>query len=61
MNDHWLNERIKVLRTLKTPNEHQHMLLVLFDKTPRDSEDERKLAALVKAEKTNERAHKEPV
>ena len=58
MNDHWLNERIKVLRTLKTPNEHQHMLLVLFDKTPRDSEDERKLAALVKAEKANERAQK---
>jgi len=37
------------------------VLFLLFDKTPRDSEDERKLAALVKAEKTNERAHKEPV
>jgi hypothetical protein len=58
MNDHWLNERIKAMRALKTLNEHQQMLLTLFDKTPRDSEDERKLAALIKAEKANERAMK---
>lgn len=58
MSDQWLNERVEALRALKTPNEHQQMLLTLHDKVPRSTEDERKLAALIKAERAAGRAQK---
>ena len=58
MTDPWLSERIKALRSLKTPNEHQHMLLTLHDKATRTSEDDRKFVALIKAEKAADRAQK---
>ncbi|WP_052409501.1 conjugal transfer protein TraD [Paraburkholderia oxyphila] len=58
MNDPWLNERIGALRALKTPTEHQRALLVLFDDPARGIDEERKLAALVKAEKAALRAQK---
>jgi hypothetical protein len=58
MNDSWLDEHIAALRALKTLTEHQRLLLTLIDRTPRDNEDERKLVALIKAEKAAARAQK---
>jgi hypothetical protein len=58
MTDQWINERLVLLRSLKTLNDHQRLLLMLADKWPRTTHDERKLAALVKAEKAAERAEK---
>ncbi|WP_133254429.1 hypothetical protein [Paraburkholderia unamae] len=53
-----MNERIGVIRELKTPTEHQRALLALFDNPVRRADEERKLAALVKAEKAAVRAQK---
>ncbi|PTQ77817.1 conjugative transfer protein TraD, partial [Nitrosospira multiformis] len=41
-----------------TPSDHQRLLLLLAEKPDRTPEDERKLAALVRAEKAAERAQK---
>jgi hypothetical protein len=57
MTDQWINERLVLLRSLKTLNDHR-LLLMLADKWPRTAHDECKLAALVKAEKSAERAEK---
>lgn len=58
MQDDWLNARLAYLRGLKAPSDHQRLLLLLEDKPQRTQEDERKLAALVRAEKAAERAQK---
>lgn len=58
MQDDWLKERLAYLRGLKAPSDHQRLLLLLADKPDRTPEDERKLAALVRAEKAAERAQK---
>ena len=58
MNDLWLKERVRAIRALKNPSEHQRALLLLFDNPSRDIDEERKLAALVKAEKAAARAQK---
>ncbi|WP_198387657.1 hypothetical protein [Burkholderia ubonensis] len=57
----WLTDRLAYLRGLKAPNEHQRLLLLLVDKAPRTADDERKLAALVRAEKAAERAQQAKV
>ena len=58
MQDDWLKGRLAYLRGLKTPTDHQRLLLLLADKPDRTPEDERKLTALVRAEKAAERAQK---
>jgi hypothetical protein len=54
----WLKARVAYLRGLKAPNDQQRLLLLLADKETRTPDDERKLAALVRAEKASERAQK---
>lgn len=58
MNDQWITERLAYLRGLKSPNDQQRLFMLLVDKTERTADDNRKLAALVKAEKAAERAQK---
>jgi hypothetical protein len=58
MNDQWTNDRLTYLRGLKNPTDHQQLFLMLADKSPRTEDDERKLLALIKAEKAAERAQK---
>lgn len=58
MHDEWLTARIAYLRCLKSPSDQQRLLLLLADKPERSNDDNRKLAALVRAEKAAERAQK---
>lgn len=58
MHDEWLTARIAYLRGLKSPSDQQRLLLLLADKPERSNDDNRKLSALVKAEKAAERAQK---
>lgn len=55
-NDDWLTGRLTYIRGLKSPSEHQRLLLLLVEQPQRTAEDERKLSALVKAERATERA-----
>ena len=50
--------RLAYLRGLKAPSDHQRLLQLLAEKPDRTPEDERKLTALVRAEKAAERAQK---
>ncbi|MHA7120677.1 conjugal transfer protein TraD [Achromobacter xylosoxidans] len=52
----WLPERLAYLRGLKSPTEQQRLMLLLADKIGRTPDDERKLKALVRAEKAAHRA-----
>jgi len=54
----WLPERLEYIRGLKNPSEQQRLLLILADKPNRSPDDERKLAALKRAEKAAQRAQK---
>jgi hypothetical protein len=56
--DKWLAERLAYLRGLKAPSDQQRLLMLLADKAERTADDERKLAAMVRAEKAAERALK---
>ena len=58
MHDEWLTARIAYLRGLKSPSDQQRLLLLLADTPERSNDDNRKLSALVKAEKAAERAQK---
>jgi hypothetical protein len=58
MQDDWMTARLAYLRGLKAPSDHQRLLLLLTEKPDRTPEDERKLVALVRAEKAAERAQK---
>lgn len=58
MQDEWLASRVEYLRGLKSPSEQQQLLILLADKPEKTPEDNRKLAALVRAEKAAERAVK---
>lgn len=58
MHDEWLTARIAYLRGIKSPSDQQRLLLLLADKPERSNDDNRKLAALVRAEKAAERAQK---
>lgn len=57
-NDQWLTDRSAYIKGLKNPSEQQQFLLVLLEKTERTSDDDRKLNALIRAEKAAERATK---
>ncbi|CDH07600.1 conserved hypothetical protein [Xenorhabdus bovienii str. oregonense] len=56
--DEWLRSRIKYIRGLKSPTEHQKLLVKLATIENRTHEEERKLAVLIRAEKAAERAMK---
>jgi len=58
MHDEWMTARLAYLRGLKAPNDQQRLLLLLADKIERTADDNRKLSALVRAEKAAERAQK---
>lgn len=54
----WLQDRVAYLKGLKSPNEQQALLVLLAEKPDRNAQDEKKLAALVRAEKAAIRAAK---
>lgn len=56
--NHWLTTRITYLKSLKSRNDQQELLVLLADKKDRTPQDEKKLAALVKAERASVRATK---
>ncbi|MDE9474993.1 conjugal transfer protein TraD [Xenorhabdus bovienii] len=57
-NDEWLRSRINYISGLKSPTEHQQLLVKLATIENRTREEERKLAVLIRAEKAAERAMK---
>ena len=56
--NHWLTTRVTYLKGLKSRNDQQGLLVLLADKKDRTSQDEKKLVALVKAERASVRAAK---
>lgn len=52
----WEEKRVQYVDGLKKPSEAQQLLALLFKKTGRTEAESKKLAALIKAEKANERA-----
>jgi hypothetical protein len=56
--NHWLSTRVTYLKGIKSRNDQQELLILLADKNERTSQDEKKLAALVRAEKASVRAAK---
>ena len=57
-NNEWLQDRIVYLKALKSPNDQQALLILLAEKQPRTKQEEKKLVALIRAEKANLRAAK---
>lgn len=55
-NAEWLAERLQFIRSLKSPNDQQKMLLMLSDKADKTADDDKKLAVLIKAEKAADKA-----
>ena len=58
MQNKWLEDRVAYIRGLKSPNDHQRLLLLLNDKKGATDDDRRKLVALIKAEKAAEKAQR---
>jgi hypothetical protein len=59
LHDKWLTARLGYLRSLKAPSYQQRLLLALADKLGRTAADARVPTALISAEATTERAHRE--
>lgn len=57
-NDAWLNNLIPFLKGLKSRTEQQELLVLLAEKPERTEQEEKKLAALVRAAKASIRAAK---
>jgi hypothetical protein len=57
-NDEWLKDRVAYLQGLKSRNEQQELLVLLAEKSNRNTQDDKKLNAIVKAEKASLRATK---
>src|SRR5664280_1129857 len=57
-NDAWLKDRVAYLKGLKSRNEQQELLVLLAEKSNRNTQDDKKLNAIVKAEKASLRATK---
>jgi hypothetical protein len=57
-NDAWLKDRVAYLKGLKSRNEQQELLVLLAEKANRNAQDDKKLNAIVKAEKAGLRATK---
>ena len=58
MKETWILERLVYIRNLKSPNDQQRLLLLLYEKQNRTAEDNRKLSFLVKAEWAEVKAQK---
>ena len=56
--NHWLKTRVAYLEGLKSISEQQELLVILAAKIDRTPQDDKKLAALVRAEKASVRAAK---
>jgi hypothetical protein len=54
----WIAERVAFFRGLKSRTEQQELFLLLLDKPNRTSEEEKKLAALIRADRAAVRASK---
>lgn len=52
----WLADRVAHIKGLKSPSEQQQLLVLLAEKPQRDENDEKKLKAIIRAEKATERA-----
>ena len=57
-NDEWLKDRVAYLKGLKSRNEQQELLVLLAEKSNRNTQEDKKLNAIVKAEKAGLRATK---
>jgi len=57
-NNEWLKDRVAYLKGLKSRNEQQELLVLLAEKSTRNAQDDKKLNAIVKAEKAGLRATK---
>lgn len=57
-NNDWLQDRVAYLKGLKSPSDQQSLLVLLAEKQQRTSQDEKKLVALVRAEKASVKAAK---
>ena len=56
--NYWLTARVTYLKGLKSRSDQQELLVLLAEKTARTPQDDKKLAALVRAEKASVRAAK---
>ncbi|EFA9346575.1 TPA: conjugal transfer protein TraD [Escherichia coli] len=54
--EEWLRAKIAYINGLKSPSEQQQLLVMLAEKENRTVSDERKLSALIRAEKAIEKA-----
>ena len=59
MNNEWLSEKITFVSALKNPSDAQKLLLELAKIEYRTPEQEKKLNAIIKAEKAIDRANKQ--
>lgn len=57
-NQDWLKDRVAYLKGLKSRNEQQELLVLLAEKSNKTAQDEKKLNAIIKAEKAAEKATK---
>ena len=57
-NDAWLKDRVAYLKGLKSRNEQQELLVLLAEKSNRNAQDDKKLNAIIRAEKASLRATK---
>lgn len=54
--EEWLSAKIAYINGLKSPSEQQRLLVILAEKENRTATDEKTLTALIRAEKTAEKA-----
>src|SRR5665647_871391 len=56
--DEWLKDRVAYLKGLKSINEQQELLVLLAEKSNRTAHDDKKFNAIIRAEKSSQRATK---
>ena len=54
--EQWAAERVQYIRSLKSPNEQQKLMLILTDKADKTAQDIKTLSLLMKAEQAAEKA-----
>ena len=57
-NNDWLKDRITYIKGLKAPSDQQSLLVILAEKENRTSQDDKKLSAIIRAEKASIKAVK---
>lgn len=55
-NEEWLNQRISYIKSLKSPNEQQRLIVLWSEKENLEPAEEKKLALLIRAERIQQRA-----